>query len=282
MKKLAISTLAVLIACPAFAGQHCNDSFWSNWDPYVALRGGIGYTNTNYNFDAQKESSIGDVATKIIPRGASCSQSINNGDDKNTDNDTEETNIFLNTSGAFVDGNYTGKIGNTVVQGYRDFTPNYYDFDSIEDPQLIKMYGLVEAVVDFESANTPLELYNAAKEWFKNIKKDIVKTSITISLSDFGQIEIPENEFNYMLYTDPEYIDIWTQVYAQIPELDIDISEHYFVISMSIPLDDHLNTKITLANNRSLISDNIIVAGDIRGTPKGIIDKNSNTSHEVY
>lgn len=56
MKKLAISTLAVLIACPAFAGQHCNDSFWSDLDPYIALRGGIGYTNTNYNFDGQKES----------------------------------------------------------------------------------------------------------------------------------------------------------------------------------------------------------------------------------
>ena len=231
-------------------------------------------------FDAQKESSIGDVATKIIPRGASCSQSINNGDGEDTDNDTEESNIFLNTSGAFVDGNYTGTISGTSVQGYRNFNP-YYLFDSIEDPQLIKMYGLVEAVVDFESANTPLELYNAAKEWFKNLKKDIVKTSITISLNDFGQIEMPEDTSNYMLYTDPEYIDIWTQVYAKIPELDIgvdDPSEHYFVVSMSIPLDDHLNTKLTLANNRDLITDNKIVAGDIRGTPKGIIDKNSNAT----
>lgn len=231
-------------------------------------------------FDAQKESSIGDVATKIIPRGAPCSQSINNGDGKNTDNDTEESNIFLNTSGAFVDGNYTGTISGTTIQGYRNFT--WYDSkDHIEDPQLIKMYGLVEAVVDFESANTPLELYNAAKEWFKNLKKDIVKTSITISLNDFGQIEMTEDTSNYMLYTDPEYIDIWTQVYAKIPELDIgvnDPSEHYFVVSMSIPLDDHLNTKLTLANNRDLITDNKIVAGDIRGTPKGIIDKNSNAT----
>lgn len=58
MKKLAVSTLAVLIACPAFAGQPCNDSIWnmSNWEPYMALRGGVGYTNTNYSFNAQKES----------------------------------------------------------------------------------------------------------------------------------------------------------------------------------------------------------------------------------
>ena len=58
MKKLAISTLAVLIACPAFAGQNCNDSFWnvSNWEPYMALRGGLGYSNTNYNFNGSKES----------------------------------------------------------------------------------------------------------------------------------------------------------------------------------------------------------------------------------
>ena len=58
MKKLAVSTLAVLIACPAFACNHNDGCFWnlSNWDPYLALRGGIGYTNTNYSFNAQKES----------------------------------------------------------------------------------------------------------------------------------------------------------------------------------------------------------------------------------
>ena len=60
MKKIAISTLAVLLACPAFAGINHPDqgSSWQMWgmDPYVGLRGGISYTNLNYSYDGNKES----------------------------------------------------------------------------------------------------------------------------------------------------------------------------------------------------------------------------------
>lgn len=59
MKKLAISTLAVLIACPAFAINHPDQgSSWKMWgmDPYVGLRGGLSYTNLNYKYDGNKES----------------------------------------------------------------------------------------------------------------------------------------------------------------------------------------------------------------------------------
>jgi len=58
MKKIAISTLAVLIACPAFAGNPRDGSSWQMWglDPYMAMRGGISYMNTNYKFMGQKES----------------------------------------------------------------------------------------------------------------------------------------------------------------------------------------------------------------------------------
>ena len=59
MKKLAISTLAVLIACPAFAINHPDQgSSWQMWgmDPYVGLRGGLSYTNLNYKYDGDKES----------------------------------------------------------------------------------------------------------------------------------------------------------------------------------------------------------------------------------
>ncbi len=58
MKKLAISTLAVLIACPAFAGHPHDGSSWQigGYDPYVGLRGGIAYSNTNYNLLNTKES----------------------------------------------------------------------------------------------------------------------------------------------------------------------------------------------------------------------------------
>ena len=61
MKKLAISTMAVLLACPAFAGINHPDqgSSWQMWgmDPYVGLRGGMSYTNLNYKYDGNKESS---------------------------------------------------------------------------------------------------------------------------------------------------------------------------------------------------------------------------------
>ena len=58
MKKLAISTLAVLIACPAFAGHPNNGSSWQigGLDPYIGLRGGVAYSDTNYKFMGTKES----------------------------------------------------------------------------------------------------------------------------------------------------------------------------------------------------------------------------------
>ena len=59
MKKLAISTLAVLLACPAFAMNHPDQgSSWQMWgmDPYIGLRGGMSYTNLNYKYEGNKES----------------------------------------------------------------------------------------------------------------------------------------------------------------------------------------------------------------------------------
>ncbi len=57
MKKIVISTLALLVACPAFAGMNPNNSSWQLWglDPYIGLRGGLGYTNLNYRFNGEKQ-----------------------------------------------------------------------------------------------------------------------------------------------------------------------------------------------------------------------------------
>jgi opacity protein-like surface antigen len=60
MKKLIATSLAVLIAAPAFAGgqqyQQETTSFLG-WDilPYVALRGGATYGNLNYSLNHKKE-----------------------------------------------------------------------------------------------------------------------------------------------------------------------------------------------------------------------------------
>lgn len=62
MKKLAISTLALLIACPAFAGAYSDDpteSTWQLWglNTYIGIHGGLSYTNLNYRFNDAKETA---------------------------------------------------------------------------------------------------------------------------------------------------------------------------------------------------------------------------------
>ena len=56
MKNVAIPVLAALVACPAMAGQHNQESFWDSLNPYMALRVGAGYTNLNYRYDGYRES----------------------------------------------------------------------------------------------------------------------------------------------------------------------------------------------------------------------------------
>lgn len=62
MKKIVISTLAVLIACPAFAGPQRNSS-WQLFglDPYIGLRGGASYTNLNYRYADDKKSMTDEI-----------------------------------------------------------------------------------------------------------------------------------------------------------------------------------------------------------------------------
>ena len=65
MKKIVISTLAVLMACPAFSapGYQQRSSGWQlfGWDPYIGIRGGASYSNLNYNFNDHKET-LSDMA----------------------------------------------------------------------------------------------------------------------------------------------------------------------------------------------------------------------------
>ena len=56
MKKVAIPVLAAIVACPAMAGQHNQESFFDTINPYMALRIGAGYTNQNYSYNNKKES----------------------------------------------------------------------------------------------------------------------------------------------------------------------------------------------------------------------------------
>lgn len=61
MKKAIVTSLAVLLAAPAFAGGQKYEQQTTNflgWDilPYVSLRGGATYGNLNYSFNDTKES----------------------------------------------------------------------------------------------------------------------------------------------------------------------------------------------------------------------------------
>lgn len=59
MKKIMVSALAVLIACPAFAGMHrAENGTWQMWgmDPYIGLHGGMTWENLNYSFNDKKET----------------------------------------------------------------------------------------------------------------------------------------------------------------------------------------------------------------------------------
>ena len=199
----------------------------------------------------KKTSEISDFATNIIPRGIP------------TDPVKDEDNyIYLDTRSATIDGKQYSYGVPTDAQG------NPYVSVSITDMDLEKQYGHVDGLVEFESANSPQILYNLSIEWFKNIKKKIVKNNIEISLAELGQ-KIQNNSENPL--ADPEYIDIWTQVYAEIPAFGItlDSPEKYYVSEMTIPLDDYLNTQITLMNKANLITDSPTNANHMQGTSKG-------------
>ena len=60
MKKLIATSMAVLLAAPAFAGGRAYEQQTTNfmgWDilPYIAVRGGATYGNLNYGFNDAKE-----------------------------------------------------------------------------------------------------------------------------------------------------------------------------------------------------------------------------------
>lgn len=220
-----------------------------------ALRFSVLYANFGTDiFEAKKTSEINDFATYVIPRGMSIESSSGT-----------ESHIYLSTRKAYIDGKEYSYNPPKDKQGVE------YNSDALQDISLTKQYGNVEAIVDFESANTPQLLYDQAYSWFKDIKKKIVRNNIEISL-----VELCKTIQNSSSdpFSDPEYVDIWTQVYAEIPAFGItnDSPEKYYVSEMSIPLDDYLNTQVTLVNKASLISDSNIGANNMQGSTKGIID----------
>lgn len=210
-------------------------------------------------FDIKMISEFDNFATKIIPIGAEVLGA-----------DGNMSNLLLNT-----DHYYTESTDDNGEITREKILLAHYNTLWVENLSLIRYYGIIEAAVSFENALTPTKLYNSANAWFENIKENIVKRTITMSLLDLeGAVTTSDPD----PYTDPEYIDIWTKVEAEIPQFGItsDKPEIYYVTALSIPLDDPLNTDVTLANKANVISESKITAGDIMAQPaKGIIDSSS-------
>lgn len=202
-------------------------------------------------FNSKKIKNGEGVITSIIPRGMQVDPVV----------DGVDCYIYLNTTAASIGGETKHFDSRNAMHNIR-----------IIDRQLVREYGFVEAIVDFESADSPTQLEKEAKKWFTKYKENLIKTSIEISLYNF---ENPTYTWNALIMplADTEYIDIWTAVYATIPELDINEEELFYVVGLSIPLDDHLNTRVTLSHHSKMISDDVISAGDIKGVSKGIISK---------
>ncbi len=106
MKKIIVSTLAVLMAAPAIAGMHHADQgTWQMWgmDPYIGLRGGLGYTNLNYSFNGSKESITDTVFDGRIAAGLEV-------------NDKMRSEIEWSMYGKVKDSADFGNINNVDVQ----------------------------------------------------------------------------------------------------------------------------------------------------------------------
>lgn len=206
-------------------------------------------------FDAKRVSDFCDFASVIIPKGIECSNSEGN-----------PTNVFMTTQSVYVDGDFNadGKPGK------RNFNA-YYLSDKMEDYSLIKNYGYVQSVVDFDGAETPKALKTLGYKWFKDIKKSIIKQNIEVNLTDLNSsIECESQD----PYADPEYIDVWTKVIVTIPSMGITENdpEIYYVSELSIPLDNYLNTQVTLVNRANLISETANSSENLKGSAKGIMD----------
>lgn len=235
-----------------------------NGTPYTIVRN-KAYANTLYNrlpkiyarfgkdiFSGKITKNITNFATRILPKGAEWE-----------DQNGTRRHVYLNYGYVIEDGK---KVG-AWTRGVSTW---------IEDVSLIKQYGLSTAIVTFEDCQTPAKLKTEAENWFKDLKKEIISKNIEMSLTSLFSSIVPAESDPV---ADNEYLDVWTQVIAEIPELGItsEDPEKYYISSVSIPIDNYINTQVTLSSLSTKISDNSISSGDITGYSKGIIDSSSSS-----
>ena len=122
MKKIVVSTLAVLLACPAFAMNNPNQgSSWTMWgmDPYVGLRGGVSYTNLNYRYNGQKESLTDTVLQGRAALGLEVCDKMRAEVEWSIFGKLEDTENF----GSVGDAQVKAKMQTVLMNGYWEFGP---------------------------------------------------------------------------------------------------------------------------------------------------------------
>ena len=122
MKKLAMSSLAVLLACPAFAMNNPNQgSSWTLWgmDPYIGLRGGVSYTNLNYRYNGQKESVTDTILQGRAALGLEICDKVRTEVEWSMFGKLEDIENF----GSVGDANIKAKMQTLLMNGYWEFGP---------------------------------------------------------------------------------------------------------------------------------------------------------------
>lgn len=81
MKKIVVSALALVVACPAFAGngtKHEKPTVWNMWnlDTYMSVGIGASYINLNYNYADTKESLTDTIYQGHVAFGAEVNKTL--------------------------------------------------------------------------------------------------------------------------------------------------------------------------------------------------------------
>ncbi len=119
MKKIVISTLAVLVACPAFAGAPQRHTSWQLFglDPYIGLRGGASYTNLNYRYAGDKKSITDEVFQGRAALGLEVCDTVRSEIEWSIFGKTKDTERF----GDVADVNVDAKLQTLLFNTYWEF-----------------------------------------------------------------------------------------------------------------------------------------------------------------
>ncbi len=158
MKKIVVSTLAVLLACPAFAANHPSQgSSWQLWgmDPYIGLRGGASYTNLNYRYNGVKESMTDTVLQGRAALGLEICDTLRSEVEWTMFGKLKDIENF----GAAGDIQVTAKMQTLLMNTYWEFGPY----------QIVRPFvgaGAGVAFTDVDRSGADIEYYSKSKGGF--------------------------------------------------------------------------------------------------------------------